>query len=278
MSKQLFEKLLQDYSKSNKERKEKIAIKAGYSTGDEYKAYLQSQIGNTVTVELPVGLGKTSAAKVRPTIHIVDIIDCSGSMSGSKLDSAIEGINGGVSNLQMQKGLNVDYMYTLCNFSEPNYINISNTLPIRDVKKISFRARSSTALNDAVGKSIETILERRSSNQDKVLINIYTDGQENSSVRYNNSSLSELIERVKGEGVTVTFIGTERDTANVIKNLSIEQTNTLSYDGTAKGLSKSMSVNSLARTDYSQAVLKGEDVTRGYFKNLDSSLKSENEN
>lgn len=44
MSKKIFQDLLEAFKRSNKERKAKIALKAGYITPEEYKEYLESMI------------------------------------------------------------------------------------------------------------------------------------------------------------------------------------------------------------------------------------------
>ena len=51
MSKVLYEKLLTSLKRSNKERKLKLAKEAGYTTVEDYKKYLESQISSVLEVE-----------------------------------------------------------------------------------------------------------------------------------------------------------------------------------------------------------------------------------
>ena len=68
--------------------------------------------------------------------------------------------------------------------------------------------------------------------------------------------------------VTVTFIGTDFDVENVISRLGIDKSNTLSYDGTAKGLEASFDATIASRVEYSTNVVQGKDVSRGFYKNI----------
>lgn len=264
MSEQLFQDLLASLKRSNKERKLKLAEKAGFKTIEEYKMYLEGQIAGKPEKTV---VKKTTKKKetVKPTIHIVDIIDCSGSMSGSKIRNAIRGINNGIQ--ELKKDDKVNYTYTLCNFSGAHdidfkYLNTS----LDEVDPVYFHDRGMTALYDAIGITLDKV-KNEVLKGEKVLVNIYTDGGENGSYSYNSTKVSEMIEALK-ENFTVTFIGTDADVDNVISRLKIDESNTLKYDGSADGLAKGMQVNSVARSFYSASVAKGEDVSIGFYKNV----------
>src|SRR5690606_12504063 len=197
-------------------------------------------------------------------IYVADVIDCSASMKGPKLLSAITGINNGVN--EMKREFKVRYKHILCDFSGNKNINFSPLRDILDVPTISFEARDMTALNDAVIQTINTLKSFRK-NSEKVLVNIYTDGMENNSYS-GKDKVRELINQVSQDGFTITFIGTETDTQNAIVDFNIHESNTVTYNGTADGLSMAMqSVNS-ARSAYANKVLEGKDVTKGFFKDI----------
>lgn len=265
MSKKLFEDLLASFKRSNKERKLKLANKAGYATVEGYKEYLERQINvvlEPVVVAKPVDSSKNT---VKPTIHIVDIIDCSGSMSGGKIRNAIKGINDGIKELQNSDI--ADYIYTICDFSDASDINFSYiNKNIKEVGKIDSSARGITALYDAIGITLGKVQDNVLKGE-KVLVNIYTDGGENGSRIFSSVGISNLISVLKDD-YTVTFIGTSYDVAQVTTILSIESSNTLVYDGSATGLASSMTTNSIARTAYSKNVALGNDVSKGFFKNV----------
>jgi hypothetical protein len=77
-----------------------------------------------------------------------------------------------------------------------------------------------------------------------------------------------MIEELQKKNYTITFIGTEADTRFVINNLNIDASNTISYDGTAQGLQETMVYTSSARSAYTDKVLKGEDVSKGFYKDF----------
>lgn len=259
MSKQLFETLLASLKRSNKVRRQNLAVKAGYANYEEYKTYLEGMIG----------AGKKPNKKTKKstnTIHIVDIIDCSGSMSGGKISNAVKGINEGIDELSKDKS-GATHTYTLCNFSGSSDIQFDYIVaPLKIVKKVRFSPRGMTALYDAIGTTIKKVQENIKKG-DKVLVNIYTDGGENGSARFNSESVGELIENLKGT-FTVTFIGTQRDTELVISKLNIDSSNTLAYDGSASGLGKTLQKTRSARAVYSKAVVAGENVATGFYKNI----------
>ena len=257
MSKELFKNLLADFKKSNKERREKIAKKAGYNTIAEYELFLNRMIlDDTISENITIE---------KPVIHVIDIVDCSGSMYGEKIKTAESGINKGI--LELKKDTNVIYKYSLCTFSYSSNIFMRYTrVDINDILEVSFKAQGYTALYDAIGKVFNEI--RFKSNNEKVLINIYTDGEENNSRVWNASSISKLIEEGKDKGITVTFIGLKDDVNRVINKLKIEESNTLCYNGTAEDFNLSLIATFTARTNYATSVLAGEDVSRGFYKNI----------
>lgn len=257
MSKELFKNLLADFKKANKERKEKLAKKAGYNSSADYELFLSRMILDDTT------LGNIPVEK--PIIHIVDIVDCSGSMSGEKIRVAASGVNEGIK--ELQKVTDVIYKYTLCTFSYSDAIHlIYRKTDISNIRANHFKAVGYTALYDAIGKVFDEFREKP--NDEKVLINIYTDGEENNSKIWTASSTSRLIEEGKDRGITVTFIGLQGDVDRVIANLKIEDSNTLVYNGTAAELDMAFGTTISARATYSMSVLAGEDVTKGFYKNI----------
>lgn len=262
MSKQLFEGLLHAFKRANVVRKQTLAIKAGYATPEEYKQFLESMVNN---IPISQGISAKVASKPIPTIHVVDILDLSSSMNGPKLQSAIAGINSGVERLREDETLgNANYTYSLCTFSDYDKIRHPYLkTALNKVEKFKSDAQGMTALNDAIGKTLEVF----EASTNKVLINIYTDGDENNSKLYSHNSIKSLIKSVEGN-ITVTFIGTKFDVETVVSRLGINESNTLAYDGTGDGLAKTMSATRSARTQFATMVSEGKDVSIGFYKNV----------
>jgi uncharacterized protein YegL len=287
---------LRQYNKTARETK---AVKEGFATASEMDSYLSEEIRkgkggedfckpSTSSSSSPSGSKKSSSTKKssssskqtstsssssssssnpcsRPIIHVVDVLDSSGSMHGPKIKAAIQGINSGVTSLQHDQAP-VDYTYTLCDFSEDIIFRQVMTR-IFMVPKFEGETRGSTALFDAIGRTIEKLAASIQPGE-KVLVNIYTDGQENSSRYFRAETINSLIKSWSEKGWTFTFIGTPSDVDYVKDRLYNKDSNTLVYDGTAKGLEKSFIANTAARSNYSQKVSKGEDVSEGFYKDI----------
>ena len=275
MSSKLYETLLADVTRANKERKLKMAIKAGFKTVEEYKEYLTKAIANApaVTTPDPKAIKVEAEPEIKttpvekPTIHVVDILDCSSSMQdGNKIGNARDAINKGIENLKSDTDVN--YTYTVCEFSYSSTINFPCYMKKpSDVGRSSARSGGMTALRDAIGTTLNKIKESVSSDS-KVLVNIYTDGEENSSNKYSELEINKLISELQEQNFTITFIGTERDVRKVVQELNVQVSNTMSYDGSARGLANSMIATLGARGEFKSKVLRGEDVKTGFYKNI----------
>lgn len=272
MSNTLFESLLQDLTKANKARKLKLAQKAGFQTAENYRDHLKDLIagGSGLKPNLEGeadNLVSSQTPTVKPTIHIVDIIDCSASMSGAKIKNAVKGINSGIEKLKTESDVN--YTYTICDFSWSNDINFKHVLSnIVDVNGVNFSDRGNTALRDAIGQTLDLMKDKVKDNSEKVLVNIYTDGEENGSQSYTEAKVAKMIDQLQKENFTITFIGTGRDVDRVIRDFKLHASNTLKYDGSAQGLATSLQSTEGARGVFKSKVLKGEDVTMGFYKDI----------
>ena len=105
--------------------------------------------------------------------------------------------------------------------------------PIDDVDNLTretYYVRGSTALLDAIGKTITT-LDRQINN--KVLFVIMTDGMENSSVEFSKSQIRNMIENHKWEFI---FIGADIDSYSEASRIGIRGTHTANYKKSRRGL------------------------------------------
>ena len=248
----MYENLLTKLKNAAKARKESMAIENGFKTAIEFRTYLETQIRNF----------SFTNPNVKPTIHVIDIIDCSTSMTGPKHREALVGINEGIQSLRQDT--NADFTYTICDFGSENDIKISSLKANLPVNNISFNVRGCTALY----KSICKVFDEFDGTEEKVLMNIYTDGGDNESTTEERIRAANLIKELNNKNFTITFIGTTQDTDEVQRLLNIDVSNTLSYDGSAEGLKKSLKLNSFSRSTYSAKVAAGEDVRTGFYKTI----------
>jgi hypothetical protein len=271
------EELITSIKKMNKIARENFAQNRGFLNSAEYIKFLSGlplKMNNKPTPKTKL----VKSIKSKVVVHVVDILDVSGSMDfsgnsrrltkGSKLAIALEGINQGVNDLVKEKL--VDYTYSLVTFSNHTDIKqVVNQKNPSEVSELKAFADGGTALYDAIGLTLKTLNSIKKEG-DKVLVNIYTDGGENASKTYTKEIISSLIKEYEKLGFTVTFIGTIQDTKAAIINLNINSSNTLSYDGTAKGLSKTMSVTNSMRSVYASNVASGQNVSTGFYKTLNN--------
>lgn len=259
---QIFAKILADYKKASKTYKKSLIAKYGYTTEKEF---LES-LGEEEKPEPKVEKRKPTAKK--QVVHLVDILDASGSMQGNKIANANEAIAKDVSNAAKEN--DVDYTYTLVSFSDADDVIYHQLMKnIKEANTPNVHTRGMTALYSTIAEVLQKMMIKTNID-DKVLVKIYTDGGENRSTGEfkDPKNLSELIKQAESRGFTITFIGTVFDVETIIDRISIDRTNTMSYDGTASGLKLSMTAASSARESYSKALVRGEDVSKDFFKRV----------
>lgn len=257
MNKQFYEELLAKFQKANKTRKLYLANKAGYTNIEEYKKALEASVVSSVT----------TTAVTNPVIHNVHILDTSGSMAGLKLQNAVKGINAELE--ELKKDAEVTYKQTIVTFNDYIHV-IHKNEPIHNVPKINVSSGGMTALYQAICETIEDILKTNTG--EKVLIKIFTDGEENNSrgkfkVAY---EVSKTIKEAEAKNCTVTFVGTQQDVNSIIRKLSIDSTNTLVHNNTGEGVEDAFSKSLSATRSYSKKVLAGEDVLTGFYKTTET--------
>lgn len=229
-----------------------------------------------VTAENKPFIVTALASTFKPTIHILHLLDISGSMSGKKLSAAKEGMISELNLLSFDSSVN--YVYSVITFSGWQAIKtIINKVQLTpnpgDLYDIinGIKATDMTAMYDAIGANLPTYIEYASSNT-KVLVKIFTDGHDNDSRMYNSNTVRDMIETANTKGVIVTFVGTDTDVLNVQTRLNIKKGNTLAYDGTGAGLKRSYDIANQATVLYSKSVVDGtsDALTANFF---DSKIK-----
>ncbi len=137
-------------------------------------------------------------------IDLIAILDRSGSMAGKEED-VIGGFNEFIANQRKLPGL---CCVTLVLFDE-QYQVVYNRVPLKDVSELKsdvYYTRGSTALLDAVGKTL-----KGAASSDKAIVFIFTDGQENSSKEWKKEAVKKLVEEQQMRGWDINFIGADLD-------------------------------------------------------------------
>lgn len=156
---------------------------------------------------------KVTAAK---KILISFIQDRSGSMS-SCWDETLNGFKTYVKDLvaDQKKDNEVEYLFSLTTFDtqiETPYMGSAIDKVDVDILQ-KYGPRGSTALYDAVGKTLQAIDDDKNITFDKAIVVIVTDGQENQSREWSKEALHAAIdERIQRGNWTFTYLGTQPET------------------------------------------------------------------
>lgn len=145
--------------------------------------------------------------------EIVFILDRSGSMSGLEKDT-IGGFNGLLAKQKAEPG---EALVTVALFDN-KYETLCERKPIATVSPITdkeYFVRGSTALHDAIGRTIQAISAARNEQgavrPDKTLVVIITDGMENSSCEWSGKQIKTLVETSQAAGWEFLFLGANMD-------------------------------------------------------------------
>lgn len=143
-------------------------------------------------------------------LHIVSILDRSGSMGGSEKE-VIGAYNAFVEQqkkIVAEKGIKA--RMTLVLFDNQYDVIYEKAQPdlVPKLDEKTYFVRGMTALFDAVGKTIGKF-----EGEKKVIFFIETDGHENASREFNATTLKALVEKKKAEGWDFNFVGADLDAA-----------------------------------------------------------------
>ncbi|MBR5518302.1 MAG: VWA domain-containing protein [Clostridia bacterium] len=171
--------------------------------------------------------------------ELVFILDRSGSMSGLE-DDTIGGYNG---LLEKQKKVDGEARVTTVLFDD-GYEVLHDHADITKVESITDReyfARGSTALLDAIGKTISTVGKRHKYAPDseipqKTMVVIITDGHENASREYRLQEIKAMVERQQQKyGWEFLFLGANMDAISTASSFGISADRAATYCPTSSG-------------------------------------------
>jgi uncharacterized protein YegL len=169
------------------------------------------------------------------TIHVVSILDRSGSMAGSQVE-VVGAYNAFIETQRtISKEKGVAIKTTLVLFDD-KYEEVYSKVPVDQTPELNkdvYYTRGMTALHDAIGKTISKF-----DNKKNVIFFIETDGFENASKEYTGTSVRALVEKKKTDGWDFNFVGADLDhaTTNKMSNaLGIDSSKTMAFSKSAAG-------------------------------------------
>jgi hypothetical protein len=196
--------------------------------------------------------------------EIVVVLDRSGSMR----DIGESTVNGFNKFLDEQKNSEGQAFITLVQFDD-RYETKYKSIPVNEAESLilgeNFKPRGTTALLDAIGKTIEELKTDRD-----VVFVIITDGEENSSRVYKREAIVKMIETQTQEGWNFLFLAANQDAIKTGGSIGIKigtsityATNDSSVDNVFSSFSSNVSQYRKSKMDY-----KGEDFSK-ISKDLD---------
>jgi len=196
-----------------------------------------------------------SAAKPgKPITHVLMTVDDSASMHGLA-QATISGFNEYIDSLRKDKGSK--YRVTTAIFGTEYHL-LSNASKLSAMPRLDNRnyhaKQGGTALLDAVGRMIVDFeRETELGPEDKVLLVVQTDGQENSSHRFTTEQISKMIEEREGTGRwQAVFLGAGPSAWQQGRSLGFRDHNVIQTANTAAGTRSSYAGMTASTRSYSK--------------------------
>lgn len=164
------------------------------------------------------------------------ILDESGSMSSIE-KQAVDSVNETLQSVRaaQKKYEDQEHFVSFVTFNSSGIKTILDKVEANkaeDITPAQFNPDSCTPLYDAIGISVNE-LKKSVAENDKVLVTIITDGYENASKEYNQTSVKALTEKLGKEGWTFAYIGANQDAMAVSHDLGIK--NAMNFQATVCG-------------------------------------------
>ncbi|UMO76291.1 hypothetical protein SEA_TOMAS_103 [Streptomyces phage Tomas] len=162
---------------------------------------------------------------------IVLIVDRSGSMSRIKVEA--EGaINAFI---ESQKQVEGEAEVTAVQFDNA-YDTLFERVDIKQAPKVKIDPRGMTALLDAIGRTVVNF----TTDADKTIYVIMTDGFENASHEWTVETVKNLVEESKSHGDEFVFLGANQDAIETGAKMGIPMGSSLTFAANKRGLDATM--------------------------------------
>ena len=184
-------------------------------------------------------MSKQAVDPKKAQIHNLIIVDESGSMGGLE-QATIGGINETIATIRKAQEDFADtqqHYLTLLTFDTGGYgvppIRLHMAaMPIAQVTDFTnYHPRGGTPLFDAMGESLTRLHDYIKDDENATaVVTIITDGMENASRKWTGEALRHLIEQLKEEGWTFSYMGSCHDVVEVTMKLSIDHVMEFDHD------------------------------------------------
>lgn len=217
---------------------------------------------------------------MKKIIHALTIIDKSSSMSPYR-SRTIEGINTNIAALKKEVDADTEILNTQLQFSGVNgnmfsFTQASNEQDfvfkrigqqvndLADMTLADYEPSGWTPLLDAVGLGVEKVKEfhgdKLGDDNLKVIVTIFTDGEENSSKKFNREQIKQMIEHFQSDGKwTFTFVGcgSIEDVSATSATLGVSANNTVAYAATDTGTAEAYTKIATSYSNFARSAKLG---------------------
>ena len=236
---------------------------------------------------------QTKKENKKTKVFNVVILDKSGSMQMIR-EAAVSGFNetlNGIKKAQEKFADTQEHFVTLVAFCSCEMKSIFDKIPVAETHPLTmedYEPCCRTPLYDAMGFTLTRMRKTvREAGDAAVVVTIITDGMENASREYTGGAIKKLVEELKGEGWTFTYMGANQNSREVAFNLSIR--NSRDFDYSSNGTQEAMVKDSNTRMrffsrlhayskDLSQQEVSQEERNARYSKMADEAFDEEENN
>ena len=184
----------------------------------------------------------------------VIILDRSGSMNNIR-HAAVSGFNetlAGIKKAQEKFAETQEHFVSLLTFCSCSMHYVFDKTPVSETRPLEmyeFEPCCTTPLYDAMGFTLTAMRRHVRDIEDSVVVvTIITDGYENASREYRQGAIKSLVEQLRGEGWTFTYMGANQDAVEVAESLSIR--NSRNFDYSNEGTRASMGKDTSTRMNF----------------------------
>ena len=216
--------------------------------------------------------------KNKHQVHNLIILDESGSM-GTIKSLIISGFNELV---QSVKGIEAqfpeqEHLISMVSFNALNNNVLHFIDPVSKLDAINdstYNPSSMTPLYDAMGFSISQLRQYLEGKENySVLVTVLTDGEENASKEYTGAAIKNLVDELKQQNWTFTYIGADHDVEGMASKMNIH--NTMSFDKNEQDIKRMFERESSSRIKFSLRIRKGELDNNDYYSKIEEEKATE---